>query len=243
MTLFATFTDILAVYWPYIAVFVVVAVLSGVTLGMLSKARTDAAQTLDRLLVTNVDVYLERLTSNKRLKWVFRKSIIQFMLLKGYIVKGDDDKALQCIRALDSMRLEPQEKVEFLQTRISFFATRNNREEALAGRDSLVNFLKKVKADKTDKYREILEEADMIIKVYVEKDVNFIPSLIAKAAKTAHPVVRGITQYRIAKLAYFKQDEQLVTRYLQRAAKNLKGTSYQQIVESALKDSSVLAEQ
>lgn len=83
----------------------------------------------------------------------------------------------------------------------------------------------------------------MIIKVYVEKDVNFIPSLIAKAAITAHPVVRGITQYRIAKLAYFKQDEQLVTRYLQRAAKNLKGTSYQQIVESALKDSSVLAEQ
>ena len=151
MTLFATFTDILAVYWPFITVFVVVAVLSGVTLGMLSKARTDAAQTLDRLLVTNVDVYLERLTSNKRLKWVFRKSIIQFMLLKGYIVKGDDDKALQCIRALDSMRLEPQEKVEFLQTRISFFATRNNREEALAGRDSLVNFLKKVKADKTDK--------------------------------------------------------------------------------------------
>lgn len=121
MTLFATFTDILAVYWPFITVFVVVAVLSGVTLGMLSKARTDAAQTLDRLLVTNVDVYLERLTSNKRLKWVFRKSIIQFMLLKGYIVKGDDDKALQCIRALDSMRLEPQEKVEFLQTRISFF--------------------------------------------------------------------------------------------------------------------------
>lgn len=239
----STVGEFLRQNWGYLLGFVLMFAVVGVTLRMLADARTHSEKILDKLLVSDVDLYLQRLKDNRRLRWVFRKSIIEFMMLKGYIVKGDDDSALRCIENLDKMKLEPQEKLEFLETRLSFFAERNCARQAVASRDMLVDFLKKHKADKTKKYREIIDEADVIIKVYVEKDVDFIDSLRQKASVTAHPVVRGITQYRIARLAYLKGDKQLTERYLSRAAKNLKGTSLEGQIDSALRDNSVLANQ
>lgn len=229
--------------WLYIAGFVVMFAVVGVTLRLLSDARRHSEAMLDKLLYDDVDLYLKVLTTNKRLRWVFRKSLVLLMLLKGYIAKGDDEKARQCIDSLDGMKLEPGEKLEFLEIRLSFFALRNCREQALQSRDKLVCFLKSIKADKIDRYVEIMEEADAIVKVYIEQDVGFIDNLIHKASVTAHPVVRGVTQYRIARLAYLKGDEHLTDRYLSRALKNLKGTSYQNLVECALLDRNVLASQ
>ena len=226
--------------WGYLLGFVLMSAIVGITLRMLSDARTHSVKVLDELLVSNVDLYLQRLRDNRRLRWVFRKSVIEFMMLKGYIAKGDENNALQCIENLDKMKLEPQEKLEFLETRLSFFAQRNSAEQAVASRDMLVDFLKRLKADKTEKYREIIAEADAIVKVYIEKDVGFIDNLKQKASVTAHPVVRGVTQYRIARLAYHKGDEQLTKKYLLRAAKNLKGTTFEATIDSALRDNSVL---
>ena len=52
--------------------------------------------------------------------------------------------------------------------------------------------------------------------------------------------MRGIIQYRIAKLCYFKHDEEMMYLYLSRAEKNLKDTWYAPIIEQAKTDPSIL---
>ena len=100
--------------------------------------------------------------------------------------------------------------------------------------------LTKLKATDTPKYRDILEEGQSLIRIYIDKDVSFIDSLIQKATRTQQKVVRGITQYRVARLAYLKGDQEMVDKYLRRASVNVVGTYYQSIVAEAIADNSQL---
>lgn len=206
----------------------------------LSRARANAEEELIRLYREDLDTYIERLRNNRRLGLVFRKSTLLLYLLDGYMAQGDEENARKAVERLDDLRLSPQERVDFYQKRLSYFAQVQNAEEANKSYTLLESYLVHLKAASSEKYAQMLSEASNILRIYIDRDVKLIGPLMQKAAGMKNPVLRGVTQYRIAKLAYFKKDMEMVDKYLRRAQGNVKGTYYEAIVEAAIADKVVL---
>lgn len=222
---------------------VVMMVLVFLGLWMLTGLRGQAEQELRALYQRDVKLYLERLENNRLLALVFRKPFLLLCRLEGYMKAGDDEKIRQTIRQLDGMRLQPRDKLQFYQDRLSFYVSVGEWEEARASRDMLVTFLEKSGAVKSEKYQAIIDDADQIIGVYVDRDTSLIPMLRNQAAAAADPTQRGVLQYRLAKLYHFAGDGDMVQVYLKRAAKNLQNTYYAVMIKEALEDHTALERQ
>lgn len=226
--------------WYWIVGFVLMVGLSFALIRLQTAMRDYAAGEIQMLLRTNPAVCAERLQNNKFLLFLFRKPIIYLWLLDACMMSGEDRQALITISKLDKMRMEPKDKLEFYQKRLSYYASADNPEEAKKSRDALHTFLKKMDALNVEPYKTIMSEADLIIGVYVDKNPALIKKLISRAEHTKNDIMRGITQFRIAKLAWFKGDMELMNTYLARAGKNLKDTWYAPIIEQAKTDPAIL---
>ena len=222
-----------AQYKPFIIAFAVMVVLAFILLQFLVFARRQAEQELERLFNSDIERYLERLENNKRLSYIFRKPIMFLMKLDGYLKTGNDDAIRALIKELDGMKLEPRDKVEFYQKRMSFFVSVGEADEAKESFEKLQAYLHSVKADEEDRYRTLLDEGQEIIRVYLDKDVSYMGELKKKAEHTEHPVLRGVMYFRLAKLAHFKGDAEQRAKYLKTAAKTLSGTDYEEIIKQA----------
>ena len=198
------------------------------------------AQKIQQLLQDDPQLCRERLENNPRLKWLFRKPVLTLWKLDCALALGDDAGSQMYLDQLRSMKLEPQDKLELYQREISFYALAGDAERAKAGRDDLKCFLKETGAEKEKKYAAILDEAEIIIGVYVERNTGLIRKLTGRAEHTKNDVMRGIIQYRIAKLCWYKKDYEMMGTYLSRAEKNLKNTWYFPVIQQAKKDPSIL---
>lgn len=235
-----SFPEWFSANWYLPVIFAVSVVVVFLLLRLQVAMRNQSEKTIEALLRTDPGLCAERLENNRRLGWLFRKPVLELWKLDAYMALGQDDKAKKAISNLDGMRLEPRDTLEFYQKRLSFFATTGNREEAYESRTQLTAFLKKNKLDKEKQFANVLDEADIIIGVYIDRNTGLIKKLVGRAEHTKNDVMRGITQYRIAKLAWFKGDGQMMKTYLTRAAKNLKGTYYEPVIEQAQTDPAIL---
>ncbi len=226
--------------WHWLLIFAVMSVAIFLLLRLQVMLREQTARTIQTLLVRDPKLCLERLENNRRLKWLYRKPILLLWKLDCYMALGEDEKARHTIDRLRSAKLEPMDKLELYQKEISFFASYGDGERAKKAFADLKSFLKESGADKEKHYAEILSEAEIIIGVYVERNVGLIKKLVGRAEHTKNDVMRGITQFRVAKLAWYKGDEDLMRTYLNRAGKNLKGTVYEPVIDAAKEDPSVL---
>ena len=227
-------------YKPFVIAFAVMVVLAFILLQLLVHLRRQSEAELQRLFSSDVKLYLERLENNKRLTFVFRKPIMLLYKLDGYLKTGNDDKVRDVIEELDGIKLEPRDKVEYLQKRMSFFVSAGEADEARASFDKLREYLHSVKADEVDRYRAIIDEGQEIIRVYLDRDVSYMDELRLKAQSTEHPVLRGVVYFRMAKLAHFKGDVEARKKYLELALDTLSGTDYEEIINQALKAPEIL---
>ena len=220
--------------------FFVMVLLAFVLIRLTLSLRASAEKELAQLQYSNPSLYLERLQNNRRLSWVFRKNEILLMQLDAQMRLGQDEEIQHLISQLDAQRLLPREKVDYLQKRMSFFASTGNVEEAKASFEKLEAYLRSVKADQVEKYRVMLEEGEEIIQVYLDKNSDYRGTLQAKLASTTNPIQKGIRLYRLAKLAWFARDEASARAYLAQAKPLLAGSDYAPIIEQAGEDLSTL---
>ena len=219
---------------------VLLMILVFIALYLLSLARTQSERELRALLQRDPRLYIERLENNRRLKLVFRPAVLLLYKLEGYMSLNDDESCRELIAKLDSMKLQPRDRLQFYQTKLSFYAYAGDGEQAKATLTQLEDFLHKSGADEVDQYKKLLRQARQIVAVYVDKDISMLPKLQRQAAATKDGADRGLLQFRIAKLSHYAGDEDQAEVYLNRAAKNLKNTAYSVIIDSALEDHSVL---
>lgn len=212
-------------------------------LRLLSALRKRSEEELRILYLRDVNLYLERLENNKLLRIVFRKSTLWILRLEGYMKIGDEAKIRELISQLDKMKLPPGDALEFYQQRLSYFVSVGDREEAVSSRDMMAALFHKTKADQEERYQKVLKDADDIIGVYLDRDVNLLPELVKEAGATADATARGIIQYRIAILYHFAGDTEKTQIYLKRSAKNLKNTVYSSRIAEALSDETALERQ
>lgn len=219
---------------------VLLMILVFIALYLLSLARTQSERELRALLQRDPRLYIERLENNRRLKLVFRPAVLLLYKLEGYMSLNDDGKCRELIAKLDGMKLQPRDRLQFYQTKLSFYAYAGDGEQAKATLTQLEDFLHKSGADEVDQYKKLLRQARQIVAVYVDKDISMLPKLQRQAAATKDGADRGLLQFRIAKLSHYAGDEDQAEVYLNRAAKNLKNTAYSVIIDSALEDHTVL---
>lgn len=220
---------------------VVMMVVVFLSLWLLSAARSYAERELKSLYQKDTALYLERLENNRLLRVVFRRPILLLYQLEGQMKLGDDEAIRALIARLDRQKLQPRDRLAFYQNRLSYFASAGDGDQARQSRDMLVDFLYKTKADRKEgKYKNIIEDANQIIGVYVDRDTSLIISMKNQAAATADPLQRGILQYRLAKLYHFADDGDMVQVYLKRAEKNLQNTYYSAMIKEAMKDHAYL---
>ena len=219
---------------------VLLMILVFIALYLLSLARAQSERELRALLRRDPRMYIERLENNRRLKLVFRPAVLLLYKLEGYMSLNDDGKCRELIAKLDGMKLQPRDRLQFYQTKLSFYAYAGDGEQAKATLTQLEDFLHKSGADEVDQYKKLLRQARQIVAVYVDKDISMLPKLQRQAAATKDGADRGLLQFRIAKLSHYAGNEDQAEVYLNRAAKNLKNTAYSVIIDSALEDHSVL---
>lgn len=219
---------------------VLLMILVFIALYLLSLARAQSERELRALLRRDPRLYIERLENNRRLKLVFRPAVLLLYKLEGYMSLNDDGKCRELIAKLDGMKLQPRDRLQFYQTKLSFYAYAGDGGQAKATLTQLEDFLHKSGADEVDQYKKLLRQARQIVAVYVDKDISMLPKLQRQAAATKDGADRGLLQFRIAKLSHYAGDEDQAEVYLNRAAKNLKNTAYSVIIDSALEDHSVL---
>ena len=219
---------------------VLLMILVFIALYLLSLARAQSERELRALLRRAPRLYIERLENNRRLKLVFRPAVLLLYKLEGYMSLNDDGKCRELIAKLDGMKLQPRDRLQFYQTKLSFYAYAGDGEQAKATLTQLEDFLHKSGADEVDQYKKLLRQARQIVAVYVDKDISMLPKLQRQAAATKDGADRGLLQFRIAKLSHYAGNEDQAEVYLNRAAKNLKNTAYSVIIDSALEDHSVL---
>ena len=219
---------------------VLLMILVFIALYLLSLARAQSERELRALLRRDPRLYIERLENNRRLKLVFRPAVLLLYKLEGYMILNDDGKCRELIAKLDGMKLQPRDRLQFYQTKLSFYAYAGDGEQAKATLTQLEDFLHKSGADEVDQYKKLLRQARQIVAVYVDKDISMLPKLQRQAAATKDGADRGLLQFRIAKLSHYAGNEDQAEVYLNRAAKNLKNTAYSVIIDSALEDHSVL---
>jgi hypothetical protein len=221
--------------------FVVMVLLAFVLIRLTLSLRTSAEKELEQLQYSNPALYVERLQNNRRLTWVFRKNETLLMQLDGQMRLGQDEQIQRLIATLDAQRLLPREKVDYLQKRMSFFASIGDVEEAKASFEKLEIYLRSVKADQVKRYRIMLEEGEEIIQVYLDKNPDYRVTLQSKLTSTTNPIQKGIRLYRLAKLSWYARDEVSARAYLDQAKPLLAGSDYAPIIEQAEEDLSILA--
>lgn len=194
---------------------------------------------LNELLYLKENFFLyQELLKNKRLRLIFRKEMIDILKLNGYLLEGDENKIKEMIHKLDNSILEPFEKLDYYQKRFSYFVEQNDRNEANKSLQLLKEVFKKAKNPKTI---SIIEEAEFIYEIYIMHNTKLIPDLIEKEKMINDPIRKGVTQYRIAKLYYYQNNQDKVNIYLEKAKNNVKGSYWYPIIIEAQKNNHVLA--
>ena len=181
-------------------------------------------------------LYLQVLTT-PHLKLIFRPVGILLLELDGWLYTGSENQIEALIHRLENCKMKPAEKLEFLQKKISYYVSAQKKEQAVSAYHELDAMIGK---SGSEKYKKILREAELLIDVYLNRNTNLIGRLVAYSEQQNDSKGRGITQYRVAKLAYFKKDWKLMNQFLSLAQENLKGTPWQSIIELALKDNRIL---
>lgn len=202
--------------------------------------RDSMALTIRNLINQDPALCLERLENNRRLKLLYRKPILLLWKLDCYMALGEDRKVYRTIDTLRTSKLEPNDKIELYQREISFFATSGDGDRAKKAYADLKTFLREAGAEKEKHYAALLDEAQIIIGIYVDRNVTLIKKLTGRAEHTKNDIMRGIIQYRLAKLYWFKGDADMMHTYLTRAAKNLQSTHYAPIIEEAMRNPAIL---
>ncbi len=206
----------------------------------LIKLRRETTIKLEEILYVQNDVktYLTVLKSNKLLKLLYPKGTIENFILDGYMMLNNKTMIEKQFIIVDSLHLNKGELLDFNLKKLSYFAKIDNQEKSKEALKTINSILEK---NNQPKYLDIKEEATRIYKLYIDKDISLQEELLQLANKQ-EGIQKGITYFRLAKIAYYKQNIKNVEKYLNLTKPLVKNTTYQQIVELCQKDPQKLSE-
>lgn len=221
----------LAVWTGVIALFIVVLVLQ------LERLRQKTLSQLNQILYVDHDaaLYLQ-LLNNRHLRILFTEPSLLHLRLHAYLLTDDEQNIQKAIAELDQEKLPRGEKIEYLAERLQYAVQSHQDEMAL---DSLRQLHQQLDSSTSEKNRQILEDAELIYRIYILKDESVL-TILEKQLKSQNGLAKGITLYRTAKIHHFMHRDTEADNCLKEALPLTKGTAYEMLIRSCIQDSSQL---
>lgn len=183
----------------------------------------------------NAVLYLSMLDS-RQLCLVMRKGTIALLRLDGYLYLGDSQGISRMIMTLDRMWLKPAERLSYLQKRLSYYVTEQDKAEA---EETLVIMRNLLQNEKNAKLKAGLHDAELLVGVYIRHETALIDTLLEKSEGQSGNA-RGITEYQLAKLYWYSGSPEKAEQHLALAGERLKGTVWQKCIDAALENNRLL---
>jgi len=225
--------------WYYVIYTIVLFLLLFITRMILVFLRKKTDQELERLLFADCNLFLyETLLNNRRLRLIYTNIQIEILKLNGFMALGTDEQVSKQLDHVYRLKLNHRQMLDFHHKRFTYFIEIGRYKEALISFESLKNILEK---EKNSQAGIMLEEASLIVDIYIHHNTSLIPTLLESANQTQHPIMKGIFYFRIAKLYYYLNQPKQIIVYLDKAAPLLKHTTYEEIIKNARKDNHILS--
>lgn len=204
---------------------------------LLNKLRQKTTNELEKVLyIQNKPKLYLQLLKNPKLKILYNKSTLLQFELNAYLLLGDDFQIQNIIKLLDAMIMTKGESLEYNQKKLSYYCLKGKKDKAQEALNKIEAILSKPKENQT---QMILKESKLIFDIYIRHDTKLIKEL-EQIQVNQQGVTRGLTLYRLAKLSYFDGNKKKAKAYLIQAKELLNNTVWFDVIESAVKDMSVL---
>lgn len=222
------------ILWAVILTFVIV-----ILILQLERLRRRTEEQLRRVLYMekNPKLYLQ-LLENRHLRLLFSEASLQHMRLQAYLVQEQDAACEQLFRQLDGRHLPRGERIEYAAEKLQYYTQRKQTEPA---RQALAEIHALIKDGASEKDLAIREDADMICRIYIEKDASAIP-VLQEQLKTQGNYMRAVSLYRMARLYHAGGNDPQAQDCLEKALPLSKGGTYEKLIAQSLGNLSLLDE-
>lgn len=183
----------------------------------------------------NPKKYLQMLQS----RWmglVFRKGTLLLLELDGRQLIDDIAGLKELYDKAAVTRMNKNEKLDMYLKLFNYYIKTGENEQARSLYSCIELLLKN---EKNEKLKTIRLDAKLLLGIYVEKDINLIPTLNEQLLKQSGSM-QGMTGYRLAKLCWYANEKEKALDYLNIAKEKLAGTAWEPIILLAINQPDIL---
>lgn len=223
---------------PSWTIYIIIAVLFTLIFIFFSNYKKNFIKMMSEILYrkNDPDAFIDKINSFEG-KILINKKIRLFRLIDAYAIKQDKDKVISTFKELESLKLSFGQEVSLYEKEVSFYVENGFYKEAVIANEKVQELNKQVQIEDLNK---IAVNSDALIKIYVNKDGSLANEMVKCAESSNIDVIKGTYYFRAAKCFYFKKDNKMVEKYLDKAFNYLHKTSMSQMVSNCIKDHSNL---
>ena len=215
--------------------YVIIVLLLIAALAMMAKLRQDYTQLLSTTLYKKKDPkeYMALLESKKAKILIPRKQRL-FMKLNLYQICSDVEGVKSLFKQIDDLRLTPNEKLNYLATKIYYAILEGHVKQAARLLDQ-IKLLAPVSNDPNA--MNILHEADVSYRLNIQHDLELKEVLLKDIEEAKTDNEKMLANIRLAKLLYLNNfSENDVNEYLIKAKSFAVTESESQLIDLVLQD-------
>lgn len=180
----------------------------------------------------DVDTYLNRL-DNIEGKIFLNKKVRLFRKIDGFAIKNDVQGVVDTFKQLESLKLSFGQEVSLYEKEVDFYINNKMYEQAKVSNDKVQELSSKVEIPDLQK---IADNCNALIDIYVNKNGKLANEMVKMGDEATIETVKGTYYFRAAKCFYYKKDNKMVEKYLNKALKNLNKTSWGPIIAECIED-------
>lgn len=180
----------------------------------------------------NADEFIHKINSFEG-KVLISNKIRLFRLIDAYALKQDKEKVIETFKTLEKMKLSFGQEVTLYEKEVVFYVENNMYDVAKIANDKIQELNKKVEIPDLNK---IAVNCESLIKIYVNKDGSLANEMVKAGDESKIGIVKGTYYFRAAKCFYYKKDNKMVEKYLEKAFNYLHQTSLNHMVSECIKD-------
>lgn len=163
----------------------------------------------------------------------FPKNLREMMKIDPYMMLNKDKELEDLFDSLNKVNKRLGDQYIVHQKEVTYYANKKNVEKVKESFEKMKDVRTKIKAKSPESYDNALTEVEYIIAL-LEKDGKYAKDLAKKGEESGETMIAGTYFYKAAQSYYYQNDEKNVRKYLEKALKFLKGTTYEELIKKML---------
>lgn len=223
---------------PRFVIYIIIAIIFALIFIIFSKLKKNYIMNMSKILYVdnNPDLFINKLESIQGKIFINKKTRL-FRLIDAYALKQDINLVIKVFKELEAKKLSFGQKVSLYEKEVSYYVQNQKYEEAKTANDKVQELAKQVEIQDL---QAIAKDCQALIEVYVNKDGSLASVMADNGDKANIDSVKGTYYFRAAKCYYYRNDNKMIEKYLEKAQKYLNKTSLKNVIEECIKDHNCL---